>query len=35
VNEDFSPKPAYLFLQSILRPAAVARAEPSPPAARR
>jgi len=35
VNEDFSPKPAYLFLQSTLRPAPVARAEPSPPAARR
>jgi hypothetical protein len=25
VNEDFSPKPAYLFLQSILRPATPAR----------
>ena len=35
VNEDLSPKPAYLFLQSILQPAAAARAAPRPPAATR
>lgn len=37
VNEDLSPKPAYLFLQSILRrqPATAARTGTPPPAARR
>jgi hypothetical protein len=35
VNEDFSPKPAYLFLQSILRPSTAAPAETRAPAARR
>jgi hypothetical protein len=30
VNEDFSPKPAYLFLQSVLRPARATRAHRRP-----
>jgi len=36
VNEDFTPKPAYQFLQSILRPepAMASRAAPRPAARR-
>jgi len=30
VNEDFSPKPAYAFLQSVLRPAGATRSAPAP-----
>jgi hypothetical protein len=33
VNQDFSPRPPYLFLQSVLRPARATRSHRRPPPA--